>query len=539
MTIVKRLILTLSVALLALVGIACFELYQQALSVKRFEEATSKFIVSVNNLNAATYAFINVQSSVINQALLTDDSHRGSAQEVTRDSLNHLNDALWMYEKNNVSDLRDRELMNADLAKVAAYRSALGEFFTFTNAGLSELATKSITEGALHEATASFVQALANHIAYKIKLAKVEVDNNRKAYDKARLETAGLVAVVLLLGLYMSIQLVRTVRGGLSSIRQTLVQVSQSLDFTQRAEVLGKDEISQTAGAFNDLLERLQSNLNSILQGANQVAIASQALAQTATQVATAADSQRATSSDVAETLELITQSVHQVAESAEESRRLAQEAGALAKDGSDTITQSIRDVREISVAVDSAAHTIRELEVFSSQVSSIVAIIEDIAGQTNLLALNAAIEAARAGEMGRGFAVVADEVRQLADRTTTSTQEISSTIRSIQERSRQATELMHCTEELVRTGVSRADEADNSIQRIGSATSSTAHKATEISSAIMEQGSATKDIAAQVEKIAEMSVESSSAAQQVANNARQLDELARQQITTLSFYRL
>ena len=78
------------------------------------------------------------------------------------------------------------------------------------------------------------------------------------------------------------------------------------------------------------------------------------------------------------------------------------------------------------------ANKTTTAMEEISSQVNLInesISVIDQIAFQTNILSLNAAVEAATAGEAGKGFAVVAAEVRNLATRSSEAAKEIKNIV--------------------------------------------------------------------------------------------------------------
>jgi hypothetical protein len=114
--------------------------------------------------------------------------------------------------------------------------------------------------------------------------------------------------------------------------------------------------------------------------------------------------------------------------------------------------------MQRVVMEVGECATAINALKEQAGQIGQIISTISNISEQTNLLALNAAIEAARAGEMGRGFAVVADEVRTLANRTATSSAEITDVINSIQQQTEQAYLMMQRNLKTVESGMADSD---------------------------------------------------------------------------------
>lgn len=95
------------------------------------------------------------------------------------------------------------------------------------------------------------------------------------------------------------------------------------------------------------------------------------------------------------------------------------------------------------NASVDRMIGSMAEIAGWGTKISEIVGVIDGISHQTNMLALNAAVEAAKAGEYGRGFGVVAAEVRSLAQRCSSSAQEIKVLIRSSAQSVSSGTELV------------------------------------------------------------------------------------------------
>jgi methyl-accepting chemotaxis protein len=127
---------------------------------------------------------------------------------------------------------------------------------------------------------------------------------------------------------------------------------------------------------------------------------------------------------------------LEQISSEVEQSNQCINDANSGAQKSSESISK-------LTTYINEATSHIEQLQKDSTQINDIIDVITSIADQTNLLALNAAIEAARAGDQGRGFAVVADEVRTLAEKTSSSTQEVRDMVARIQEGTRAVSQSM------------------------------------------------------------------------------------------------
>ncbi len=170
----------------------------------------------------------------------------------------------------------------------------------------------------------------------------------------------------------------------------------------------------------HELDGQVQSTVQFVSGKSNEMRDAAEEMNQAISRVSEQADSATQSANSASE-------NVRSVAAAAEQ---LAHSIGEIAKGVSHSGEVSQRAVRE---AEDTSA-TVQNLSDSASKIGDIVSVITDIATQTNLLALNATIEAARAGSAGKGFAVVAGEVKNLANQTTSATEEVDRQIGGIQE---------------------------------------------------------------------------------------------------------
>ena len=184
------------------------------------------------------------------------------------------------------------------------------------------------------------------------------------------------------------------------------------------------EEVTATTGS-------LASNMHLIYSSVGEFKLSLSDIAERAVQLDELAQQTGAETSQIEHAL-------RDVSENAEQTRELASRTMAAATQGQASVDASIQGILRLKDTVTETAKSIEEVNQWGERVSSILDMVDDITAQTSLLALNASIISAQAGTHGRGFAVVADQIKELANRTKSSTQEISTLVHELQKKSEQ-----------------------------------------------------------------------------------------------------
>ncbi|MBI3594370.1 MAG: hypothetical protein HY200_05370 [Nitrospirae bacterium] len=269
-------------------------------------------------------------------------------------------------------------------------------------------------------------------------------------------------------------------------------------------------EISTQAGILSSAVDTTSSSLIEMTSAIKEVSENVDHLSRTAHQ---AVDS-----------VNQIDASVRKVEETAKEAAQISEQVSLDAHDlGVRAIVKTIDGMKKIKATVEKSSHVIHRLGKSSEDIGNILTVISEVTKQTNLLALNAAILAAQAGEQGKGFAVVADEIKKLADRTASSTNEISRLINDVQSETKDAVLSINAGYESVEEGMRLSLAAGDAVGKILESSKNSADLARTIMEATADQVSGIHRIKDSVEKITSMSKEIVRATQEQSKGGEQI----------------
>ncbi|WP_213880234.1 methyl-accepting chemotaxis protein [Pseudomonas sp. dw_358] len=297
----------------------------------------------------------------------------------------------------------------------------------------------------------------------------------------------------------------------------------------ERVASTRQDELGQLALAANTLRDFLADTFGRLKRNAEQLDGASSELHQIAHQMSVGTQEQFHRTDQVATAMTEMSATAQEVARHAIDAAQAADEADRSAQQGEQVMQATVAAITQMSLAIDTTAGVIRQLETDSGRVGKVLEVVRGIAEQTNLLALNAAIEAARAGEAGRGFAVVADEVRSLAQRTASSISEINQIIDAVQLGAIDAAKAIGNGQAQSEQSVAQVTRTGAMLERITQAVEAIRGMNRQIATAAEEQTSVAEDISRNLTEITTIAGANQHSVQRTEEASARLHELSGQ----------
>jgi PAS domain S-box len=338
---------------------------------------------------------------------------------------------------------------------------------------------------------------------------------------------AALIGGAVLVSVFAGLSISSAIDRGLGRIIRVFQRIGEG-HLDNRLEIDGEDEPGQVLSALAAMQVHLKVILDEVKQASETIAGRSAQLKVQVEQVQGRAQAQSQEVMHASATMEEMSVAIRDVAESAAQASSAAAETQEVVARGSEQMARSMEATGRVVDAVQASSATIGELNQSIQRIGDITQAIKEIADQTNLLALNAAIEAARAGEQGRGFAVVADEVRKLAERTASSTADITGMVDSIHATTDAAVNSMEEAAREVQEGLDLIQGSSRSLAEIRQASDRVTAMAQHIAEASNQQSAAGAEISENMGRVSTLAEETTLSVREVGAATDTLAEVAK-----------
>jgi methyl-accepting chemotaxis protein PixJ len=308
----------------------------------------------------------------------------------------------------------------------------------------------------------------------------------------------------------------------------TEIEGAATGDLTVRSEI-NEGEIAIVGDFFNSIIESLRDIVSTVKVSTAQVTSSVDENESEIRQLATAANAQ---AEQIEQTLRQVEEgavAIQSVAQSARQATIVATAAAATAESGGIAMDHTVANINQLRETVAETAKKVKRLGESSQQISKAVGLINQIALQTNLLAINASIEAARAGEEGRGFAVVAEEVAQLATQSSAATKEIEKIVSTIQRETGEVSQAMELSTAQVVEGTKAVEQTKISLKEIIDQSKEIDAFLKSISASTIEQVRTSEAVQQVMAGVAQVSSRTSTSSVQVSNSLLATVAIARE----------
>ncbi|QBG36588.1 methyl-accepting chemotaxis protein [Litorilituus sediminis] len=366
-------------------------------------------------------------------------------------------------------------------------------------------------------------------------LLKQTVAETNTYIEKQERQTFWLsITIFLIISTALSVFIFKLINIIISPIKTAVSNIEDIIakrDFSKQVIKETDDEFGQVIDSMNNFI-KFTHKINNAVEELRQV---SNAVEQSAQSTQASLNQQMLKSEQVSTATIQLDASVNEIVKGTETTRETSNLIAEQANAGKQQLHQLNQFLTQSSNELVSSTDDIYALDKKCRSINSFIEEIRGIAEQTNLLALNAAIEAARAGEQGRGFSVVADEVRTLANRTQTSTEQITAIITELQAMTVNAVTRVNQCREGSLANLKQVDKSTLTLSSIINEVSSIQAMTANIATAVKEQSIAIHEIA---ENITEMKDDNSHMLSQ-AQQSLSTCALANEKTLTLLTYKL